>query len=310
MASSLQDTAVTVVIPTHRRPDAVLRCLASVLRAATGSTAQLAQVLVVDNGTDVPLAVHPDPSGPPVHVLHEPAPGVARARNRGLGAADSDVVAFLDDDTVVDPRWLDALSAAFTDPAVHAAVGPIRLACEGRRPRWLTDALAPWWSALDLGDVDRRLEHESGWGANLAVRRTAALAVGGFDESLGYGSGSPTLAEDEDLLDRLRHAGNHVAYVADAVVQHQVGHERLQLRWLAARTFRQGTSDATVVERTAPRPAHRRFTAAGRALAHAPRAAPGLAVRTWRSPEARPGLLAEQVALWSQAAGTAWALVR
>src|SRR4051794_20810224 len=64
-----------------------------------------------------------------VVLLHEPAPGLSRARNRALHwAGDADVLAFVDDDAVVEPDWFSALRGRWDEaPADVACIGgPIR----------------------------------------------------------------------------------------------------------------------------------------------------------------------------------------
>ena len=87
--------AVSVVIPTHDRPDLLLRAVASVL----AQTVTDLEVVVVDDGSARPVEVHDDR----VTVLrHDTALGAPAARNTGVAASTGDVVAFLDDDD----QWL------------------------------------------------------------------------------------------------------------------------------------------------------------------------------------------------------------
>ena len=96
---------VSVVVPTRERPDDLARCLASL----AGIEADGHEVIVVDSGpaTNRTMAVA-ERFG--VRYLVEPRPGANRARNAGLAAASRDIVAFVDDDVVVSPTWLAAIS--------------------------------------------------------------------------------------------------------------------------------------------------------------------------------------------------------
>src|SRR6188472_68088 len=92
---------VIACVCTNRPPAAVAPSLGA-LRA------QNAEVVVIASG--VPSADH----GPGITVLHEPRPGLSRARNRVLlECADDDVLAFVDDDALVGEGWLAALQAAW-----------------------------------------------------------------------------------------------------------------------------------------------------------------------------------------------------
>lgn len=98
------DPVVTVIIPTHNRPDEVRRAVRSVL----AQTREDWRLIVVDDGSDVPVT--PDVTGtgdPRVTILRlDPAQGVSNARNAGLELADTPWVAFLDDDDLWAPGKL------------------------------------------------------------------------------------------------------------------------------------------------------------------------------------------------------------
>jgi glycosyltransferase involved in cell wall biosynthesis len=109
---------ISVVICTRDREDKLKRCLASIAR----STLQPVEVVVVDQSSN----------GKTKHVVNEysrimPAPlkylrldsvGHTRARNAGIHACSGDIVAFTDDDCIVDECWLEALSWEFTSARV------------------------------------------------------------------------------------------------------------------------------------------------------------------------------------------------
>lgn len=291
---------VAVVVPTRGPAVAVEGCVAALVGHGL---AESVEVVVVDNGA------HPTVTAPPsVRVVHEPRPGASSARNRGVAvlADDVDVVAFVDDDVRVDADWLDRLVAPFVDPGVDAVVGPVVLDVVDR-PRWFTPALEHWWSGLDLGPEDRLLgAGEYGWGANLAVRRGALVAVGGFDRRLGPGTAAG-FGDDTDLLDRLRARGGRVRYAAGARVSHVVGPERRSRRWLRARARAAGRAEVAVDRLRHGAPARRRPLRAVRTLAGALRRGPARFVAAGRDPDRHPGRWVELEAQWSARAGAAGA---
>jgi glycosyltransferase involved in cell wall biosynthesis len=116
---------VSVIIPVYQAEGVLADCLTTVL----GQTFPREQyeVIVVNNGsTDRTVAIA---AGFPVRVVDEPAPGVARARNRGLAEARGELAAFIDADCVAEPTWLEALVRRYDsgevgdvppDPAMRA----------------------------------------------------------------------------------------------------------------------------------------------------------------------------------------------
>lgn len=185
---------VSVVIPVHNGAGLIAGALESVL----AQTHPPAEIIVVDDGStddlERALARYRDE----VTLLRNPEPrGASAARNQGLRAARGDWVAFLDHDDEWRPGHLKGLLAAGAGrPEVGLVYGDAEVFGEEQRE-----------SRLGLDEPGRqpprgRVFRELLVGANFAlpsaaaVRREAALAVGGFDEGL-------TMAEDRDLWLRL-----------------------------------------------------------------------------------------------------------
>src|SRR5918993_6123685 len=115
---------VTVVVATRDRPQSLARCL----QALAEVTYAPFEVVVVDNppSTRGTLAVVRQRSGVDTRVryVRELRPGLSCARNRGLGEALGALVAFTDDDVVVDPGWLDGVVRGFArSPSVACVTG-------------------------------------------------------------------------------------------------------------------------------------------------------------------------------------------
>jgi GT2 family glycosyltransferase len=197
-----------VVVPTRDRPTHLSRCL-SALRAELGPDDEL---IVVDSA-----------SQPPVEdALRCDQPGASLARNTGWRAASHQLVAFVDDDVQVLPGWADAMVAGLGEAAwVAGAVGVPPGQEHRERPVAVTTLTAP--TSLTLAS-----RGTLGASANLGVRRSALVDVGGFDERLGPGTWTRA-AEDLDLLDRLLAAGYEGAFVPSAAAVHDQWRSRRQL---------------------------------------------------------------------------------
>jgi mycofactocin glycosyltransferase len=217
---------VTVVIPVRDRQAELTRCLAGL--------AQVPRVVVVDDCSVDPDATARVAAGAGARILCRPVNGgPGAARNTGLAAADTPLVAFLDSDCIPGPGWLDALLPHFADPAVGAVA-----------PRIVPDEPGRTWlaryegasSTLDMGARASIVRPGSRVpyvpGAALVLRRAAAGT--GFAETMRVG-------EDVDFVWRLAASGWRVRYEPAATMRHQ---HRVRLREWFGRRKDYGTSAA------------------------------------------------------------------
>ena len=230
---------ISVVIGTRDRPEDVRRCVASVLASAYDDF----EVFVVDNAptTDATRDVVASFSDDRLHYVLEARPGVSRARNAGLALASGAVVAFVDDDVVVDRLWLAALADAYARDADVVCVTGLVASGELRTPtQRYFDERVTWARNLDrrvfrtaTPPADLPLFPFSvgafGTGANMSLRRSAALALGGFDVALGPGTPSRA-GEDPDLFTRVLFSGGGLAVEPSAFVWHRHRSDRAALR--------------------------------------------------------------------------------
>jgi glycosyltransferase involved in cell wall biosynthesis len=188
-------------------------------------------VLVVDNGsTDSSVATGQGWANRNEHVRWMDASdvlGPGAARNAGVKHARGDLLAFCDADDVVGPGWLAALGAALEDADVVAGVYDFR-SLDGRRSDPSGDRTPEQDTSLRPAATSQLGFLPAGLGANLAVRRKAFDAVGGFDEELLVG-------EDIDLCWRLQLDRYRFGIASDAIVA-----KRSQPGF--AQNFRHGTA--------------------------------------------------------------------
>ena len=236
---SRSTTDISVVVCTHERPDSLRATLTSVLRTAPAPL----EVLVVDNAptTDRTRALVAELADQRLRYVVEPVRGLSRARNRGIAEALGAIVAFTDDDVVVDHAWLSGLQRGFARaPEVTLVTGLVSTA-ELETPAqqmfessvaWRSSCAARVWdpSTPPPGDVlFPYTAGQFGTGANFALKREATSAVGPFDEALG--AGTPTGGgEDLDMFLRVLLCGFQLAYEPGALVWHRHRREPDALR--------------------------------------------------------------------------------
>ena len=174
--------SVSVVVPVFNAA-ATLPELLSGLRSQLPNALGPTEFVLVDNGsTDASHELVERSGLPNLSTLREPKRGPSAARNRGLAAARGEVVALLDADCVPTRGWLRALVEPFADQGVLLVAGglasyPPRTGAQRFAARYgLNDATRALNNALPFANT-----------RNMAVRRTAARAVGGWPEELTFG---------------------------------------------------------------------------------------------------------------------------
>jgi mycofactocin system glycosyltransferase len=235
-AHDLRAGHVTVVIPVRDRHAELARCLGGLREAAASLGDDAPSVVVVDDCSADPAAILAIAAAGGARVIRRPVNGgPGAARNTGLAAATTELVAFLDSDCVPRAGWLDGLLPHFADPAV-GAVAP-RIVPHEAGSGWLARYEGAS-STLDMGarpSIVRpgaRVSYVPG--AALIVRTVAAGA--GFTEGMFVG-------EDVDFVWRMAAAGWRVRYEPAAVMGHD---HRVRLRAWFSRRADYGTSAAAL----------------------------------------------------------------
>lgn len=172
--------------------------------------------------------------------------GLSGARNTGVEASSGEVVAFLDDDAVAAPDWIERLGAAYADPAVLGAGGAVHPEWEQGRPRWFP-AEFDWVVGCTHSGMPRQPEAVRNLvGANMSFRREALVEAGGFRHELGRIGKIPAGCEETDLCIRIghRHPEGTILYDPEASVGHYVPPARGQLSYYSSRCRGEGRSKA------------------------------------------------------------------
>lgn len=214
------------------------RCLQHLRRLRTGNV----EIVVVDSAPRQRAEEIARDFG--TVYVHEPLPGLSRARNAGVRAATKDFVAFIDDDAFPATDWLEKLLPEFADAEVGVVTGNIHVpepmseaeksweAIGGFRPKEdsprAADRNTPgWFVAAHFGAL--------GNGSNMAFRRALFSEWRGFNEHLGRGHVVPG-GEEQYAFFEVMERGNRVVHVPDAVVFHPgpTDDDSLQQQYLEA----------------------------------------------------------------------------
>jgi GT2 family glycosyltransferase len=230
---------MTVVVCTRDRPGQLSLALDSLRELDY----PVFDIIVVDNHPQSGMTRTTIESlgDPRIRVVDAPVQGLSRARNAGALAATHPLIAFTDDDVVVDRWWLHGLADGFAKgPNIACVAGMVPSGELISAPQVYFDRRVQWARRCDpdcfsLAEA-RPLEPlfpfqvgRFGTGANFAIRRDVLLSLSGFDEGLGVGS--PTGGgEDIDMFVRVLLAGHGLAYEPAALVWHRNRVDQASLR--------------------------------------------------------------------------------
>jgi GT2 family glycosyltransferase len=236
---------ISVVICTYSiaRWDELLAAVESV-RSQTVPPLEI--VVVVDH--DSSLFELLSSAAPDVVAVENDGPrGLSSARNAGIAASHGDVVAFLDDDALADPAWLERLAAGYRDPHVGAVGGAVEPMWLLGRPQWFPHEF-DWvvgCSYPGLPAVPASTRNLIG--ANMSFRRDVLESVGGFHSDLGRLGPTPLGCEETELCIRASNAnGTIVLYDPTARVRHRVPASRARWSYFFRRCWAEGLSKAHV----------------------------------------------------------------
>ena len=221
--------SAVIAIPTRRRARYLEVALRSIRPQAD---AHGAEILVIDDGPGEDTRSVAERYGARYLARHGPS-GINVLRNLAIDATDADLVVYVDDDVEARPGWLEALLGAAADcpEDVGAFAGPIHERIEDHRYP-TCGGEGPPITALDLGAADH--DAHRGFGANLAVRRSALQRAGRFGEHLVDGG------DEEEWEARWQAMGGRVRYVAAAAVEHRRAGDDARLRNLARGAYVRG----------------------------------------------------------------------
>lgn len=207
---------VSIVLCTRNRASRLSDTLATFTRIRTDAAWEL---IIVDNGSTDETGAVIDRFRSAWHgrlvVLTEPDPGVSRCKNRGWRLAAAEIVLFTDDDCYPDPDLLTHVAQCFReDPRLGFLGGRLLLH-------------DPADARMTIQESEERLDFAPGaflepgliHGANLAFRKRALEAVGGFDERFGPGVRFVS-CEDVEVMARVSAAGWPGAYDPRPMLRH------------------------------------------------------------------------------------------
>jgi glycosyltransferase involved in cell wall biosynthesis len=239
---------ISVVIPTINRPNTLIKAVERILE----NTVQPDEVIIVDqNQDDLTFeALRIFIEAGVITYIKERTPGASRARNIGWKKSIGDIIAFTDDDALVDFKWLESIQYSFEQQCWEIGVlsGKVIPLYEEKNLNWSIperwEYLLPSYNQGDsLGHLKEGVFPAT---VNYSVYRYLLEKFGGFDENIGPRAGRKIQisGEDTELAMRLKQKGFDLIYNPDCIVYHPVPLSRQNSAFLHKSVFGEGARSA------------------------------------------------------------------
>jgi hypothetical protein len=173
--------------------------------------------------------------------------GASGGRNTGVAASSGELVAFLDDDAVASPNWLEPLLPHFRNPDVVGVGGRLDPLWAGTEPRWFPPEFGWAVGASYRGMPKEAAPVRNVWSGNMVIRRQVFDAIGGFRPDFGK-VGGRSRPEDTDLCLRAAAATDRGTWIYEpaGLARHRVPAQRASFGFFLRRCFHEGRGKAAL----------------------------------------------------------------
>ena len=235
------DISVIICTYTEARWDDLIEAVESIRRQ---TRPPLETIVVVDHNPVLFERVRiclPDA----VPVENKGSQGVSGARNSGVAVAKTALVAFLDDDAVALPNWLEQLCAGYGDLNTLGVGGSIQPLWQTKQPTWFPEEFNWVIGSTYKGRPETTAPVRNVWSGNMSVRRQVFESIGGFRNGFGK-VGTLSCPEDTDLCIRALQRWPQGVWLhkPDARVLHKVPADRASWRYYSWRCYNEGLGKA------------------------------------------------------------------
>lgn len=241
------DIAASVIVSTRNRAHYLRDSLGALARQRCDAAFE---VIVVDNGStdDTSIVLEAWCSADSrFRTAYEPRLGLSCGKNAGITCANAPLLLFTDDDTLVDPRWVQTYLELFArrkEELMIAGGTHVPIPHDlGSWPSWFDETALANVGLLEYREERPLRSPEYVWGANMAIPRRVFDRCGWWNESVGPKGSDKRTFEDTEFQDRFRAAGGTVWFCPTAIIRHRIDRGAITPRRMWSAAFARGRND-------------------------------------------------------------------
>ena len=223
---------ISIIVCTYNRSESLRSTLDSIKKLSVPEDIQWELIIVDNNSKDNTREVVEkfiEKSDINCRYIFEKQQGLSFSRNSGISNANGEIIAFTDDDVIVDENWIRNIGRMFENKDVACVGGKILPVWEKPCPNWLKGELLFNYLALcDLGEETIKLVRPTIWGANLSIRTSIFEKYGVFDTNYGHTGEKLYGGEETNYLMSLMEAGEGIFYCPNILVHHCIPGHRMK----------------------------------------------------------------------------------
>ena len=252
------ETNYSIIIPTLNRAFQLKTTLQSAIDLKYDPRKY--EIIIVDNGSrdetkELCASIIEDNPTINIKYFFDPIPGLLTGRHKGAQEAKGETLCFLDDDVILSPKWLIAVSETMENNTdIQLMTGPCLPRFESEQPKFLEHFwnVSPhggrycgWLSLLDFGSEKVEIDPIFVWGLNFIIRKKTFEDLRGFHPDTMPPKFQKYQGDGETGLSlKAKEKGFKALYVPEAIVYHQVPSARLTLSYFENRFYFQGVCDS------------------------------------------------------------------
>lgn len=244
MTRNTANVSVVICAYTEDRWDDLCAAIESIQRQ---TRPPLEIIVVVDHNPNLLARVRLHMASAIVVENREPR-GLSGARNSGISVAQGEIIAFLDDDAIAAPDWLERLGRWLEDPQIMGAGGMVEPLWESGRPTWFPDEFNWVVGCSYLGLPREATQVRNLFGGCMCIQREIFDVVGGFRIGIGRDDKRPMGCEETELCIRAKQRWPQriFLYEPKAWAYHRVSANRGRWDYFRSRCYAEGLSKAQV----------------------------------------------------------------